>query len=559
VVRLKSFLAADANAADQFKKLMGVYAEQIGHLPRTAAVLLRADQSAEAARVLRSGWPRLSLNWPNADVTRYDAEIEKLLPSMLEKLERDDERYFAKVLFAAMPDVKQPKQTSDNAGVGLPSRDQRLGKLASQFASIDFKDPALKKLCLVILSDSDAVGKQVAAEVAAEFDPKSILLAYANDDQTHLTQESRLAKRHLRNRLREGDFAAYVDLLNRLSANPSDNDYEFGNVVNPFIECAIDALRDKNAKMWTAEQCAAVAAAMRRTLEDREYVNMNNAQDFNTMLVALHCQADTCDELTQWMKKISNHSRSRVGNGGVMQEVWRFGVRLNGPATAENLDARIQYLQNVMRWAFEQQWLKRTGVPYRMRGQTERNFLTSVAKSGLLTPEELKTHGARATEGIGPKEEPGYAKAVFANWLITEKEYEMASDVWRSLIKISPDAKQVPRNEANYVLGLAVCLKNLKRYDEALAALAMLEGKDFDQALKGSYEQYKREIEDAAKAESTKNSNGDSPTSDKSSQNIPKQARPYSRSLLLSANRLRYNRPSSAGITPSDLGYNLNG
>jgi tetratricopeptide (TPR) repeat protein len=170
---------------------------------------------------------------------------------------------------------------------------------------------------------------------------------------------------------------------------------------------------------------------------------------------------------------------------------------LNSPVTSENLDARIKYVQNVTRYACEQKWLDRKGAPYRMRGQSDQNFLTMVTKVGLLTDNELTTHGLSAFEGIGRKDEKGYAKAAFANWLQGRKEFEKAAEVWRSMVSIPPDAKKVPRNEANYVLGLSNCLKNLKQYDEALSTLNKLEGKEFDPSLKASYDQYRRDIETA--------------------------------------------------------------
>jgi hypothetical protein len=384
----------------------------------------------------------------------------------------------------------------------------------------------MKKLCLVLLANSEPAGKKVAQEMAAAFDAKNVLLAYASNDSTRLTQETRLASCHLRNRLREGDCEAYVDLLTRLSANPSDDDYQFGNAASPFIDCAISVLRDKESKPWTQAQCSAMGKALRSVLNNREYVNINDFETYNALLLVLHAQAAETDELASWLTKLSEYNRDRIQNSGTKNDIWQFGLRFSGPANAENIDARIRYVQNVLRWAFDRKWLTRTGQPYRMRGQNERNFLTVVVKSGLLSSDELKSQGLAAFEGIGPKEEPGYAKAVLANWLQAEKDYEKAAEVWRSMIKIAPDAKKVARNEANYVLGLAVCLKNLKRFNEAIAAIDVLKDKDFDAALKASYEQYRREIEAAAKSEQQKNAAEKEPQSTKTGQLHHKMGNP---------------------------------
>ncbi len=502
-------------------RLLNVYDDRIGNLPQVLAVLVRANQPDEAARLLRRAALKLDVNWPNKEVTRYNDDIEKLLPATLAKLDRDDERYLAKVLFAAMPDREQPKKPKTTTNSAPGPRNERLSKLAGEFASVSFKDPILKKLCLVLLSGSDAAGKQIAGEIAAAYDATNILSALSSPDRTRLTQETRLAQCHFQNLLREGKYEPYVDLLKRMSATPSDDDYRFGEAVSPFVQCAVTSLRDTNRKDWSPEACAAIGEALGNTLKDREYVNINNFEDFSTILVTLYCQADKRDKFDELKKKISEYNRNRLTSSGAKDDVWRFGLSLNRPATPENLDARIRYLQNVMRCACDQKWLERTGMPYRMRGQSERNFLTSVTKVGLLSAEELKTHGIEAFEGIGPKDEPNYAKAAFANWLQAGKDFEKASAVWRLMVAIPPDAKKVARNDANYVLGLAVCLKNLKQYDEALSALAQLEGKDFDQALKTSYDQYKREIE-AAKRDASKSSEGAKPASDNSSRYIPR-------------------------------------
>jgi tetratricopeptide (TPR) repeat protein len=501
-------------------RLLSVYDDRIGNLPQVLAILVRSHQPDEAARLLRRSALKLDVNWPKKEVTRYSDDIEKLLLAMLAKLDRDDERYLAKVLFAAMPDREQPKNAKKKTTGAPGPRDERLSKLAGEFASVSFKDPALKKLCLVLLSSGDVAGKQIAGEIAAAYDASNILSALSSPDRTRLTQEARLAQCHFRNLLRDGKYEPYVDLLKRMSAMQSDEDYRFGEAVSPFVECAVASLRDTNRKNWSPETCAAIAEALGNTLKDREYVSINNFEDFNTTLVTLYCQADKRDKLDELKKKLSEYNRSRLNNSGIKDDIWRFGLSLNGTATPENLDARIRYVQNVLRCACEQKWLERNGLPYRMRGQSDRNFLTTVTKIGLLSTDELKTHGIKAFEGIGPKNEPSYAKAAFANWLQAGKDYEKASEVWQSMVTIRPDAKKVARNDANYVLGLAVCLKNLQRYDEALNALAKLEGKEFDQALKASYDQYKREIE-AAKRDASKNGKNDKPTNDKSSRYLP--------------------------------------
>jgi hypothetical protein len=504
-------------------RLMSVYGENIGYTPQTVAVLLRAHQPEEAAKTLRRSAQKLDVNWPNNETTRYDDEIAKELPTMLEKLDREDEKYLAKVLFAAMPDGNTPKRGGEDVEPGPTPRDERLGKLAGEFKSVKFDNPALKRLSLVLLSGSEVAGKQIADEVAAAYDPGRVVASITSDNTGTNTQEVRLAQCHFANLLREGKTEAYVELIKKMSASSGDDDYRFGNALNPFIECAYSALRDKKTKPWSPEACAAVCEALAGSLKDKQYVNINNFENFSTLMGALYAQANSTAKSDETLTKVSDYSRSRFENSGARDEIWRIGLRLNGPPSAENLDARVRYLQNVTRFAFERKWLQRTGTPYRMRNQQDRNYLGTVVRLGFLSHAEMKSRGLAALDGIGPKDEPTYAKAVLANWLQSEKDFEEAAQVWRSMIKIAPDAKKVPKNEANYVLGLAVCLKNLQKYDEALAALAMLEGKDFDASLKGSFDQYKREVQ-AAKA-AVKKTDAGKPGVEKSTRNMPVRPR----------------------------------
>ncbi|MCC7086295.1 MAG: hypothetical protein IT427_14930 [Pirellulales bacterium] len=483
---------------DGAKRLLAVYDDQIGHLPTAYAILLRSHHPEEAAQLLRGHVLKLDVDWPNIEETRYDTAIESLLPTMLEKLERDDERYLAQVLFAAMPDEGQPND--DKEGTVKPTaRDERLSQLAGKFAHAPFRDATVKKLCLVLLSGSDSAGKLVAGDVAAAYDASAILSAAGGPDRTRLKFESRLAQCHFRHLLREGKVEPLIDLLKRLSANPSDDDYQFGETVSPLIECVCDEIADAQRVKWSADACLSLGESLGNTLKGREYVNINIFEKFGTTLVALYCQAGKGEDLKTLREKLSNYNRSRMENSGLRDDVWSAGLVLNGPASPETRESRLRFLQNVLRYAFDQKWIERNGSPYRMRGQSERNFLSNVVKARLLSPDELKTHGLKALDGIGSQDEPAYAKAALANWLQSQKDYEKAAEVWRSMITFSANAKQVSRNEANYILGLATSLKNLARYDEALKALSMLEGKEFDQSLKVSYDQYKRDIETAKK------------------------------------------------------------
>jgi len=118
--------------------------------------------------------------------------------------------------------------------------------------------------------------------------------------------------------------------LKRMTTSSGDDDYRFGNALNPFLECAYAALRDKRTAPWSPEACAAMGEALANTLKDRNYVNINNFENFSTLLVALYGQANNGERISEAMKKVSDYSRSRFDSSGAKEDVWRFGLKLTG-------------------------------------------------------------------------------------------------------------------------------------------------------------------------------------------------------------------------------------
>jgi hypothetical protein len=499
---LEIFLAGDD--MERAKELLAKYSGVIGNLPQTVVILVKAGQPEEAAKVLRSGWSRLALSFPTRE-----ADAESLLPQLLERLDRDDERYFAKLLFASLQDAQQKNGSADSAAPATTTRDQRLEELAKDFSQIEFKDPGLQKTCLVLLSDSEAAGKQIADAVAKAYEQQAVVSAYVSNDSNRLTQESLLAKAHLTNRLRAGDCDSFAALVNALSDNPTDDDYRLGQAVNPFIECALATLRDKNGKPWTAEQSLAVGEALAGVLKGRDYVNINDFDPYNTLVVALHARAGKTDDLKTFITKVSDYSRSRFQQTGSREEIWNFGSRLIGPPTADNLAERIQYARRVLQWAFDQGWIRRSSSqPYTMRSQP-RKFFESMVATGFFTEDEMKAHGEEIAKGIGNKNDKYYAMAAFADWVQSREDFARAADLWLSIVDIAPDAQSVSGVQARYVFSAVNCLNRSGRSKQAATVLSKLDGKKYRQEDEGTYDALKRDIEEAGKKEAEAKGSGE--------------------------------------------------
>jgi hypothetical protein len=223
-------------------------------------------------------------------------------------------------------------------------------------------------------------------------------------------------------------------------------------------------------------------------LDRQEHVNIGNFDRLSLTLVALHCQLDKSGELEQWLAKTSDYTRSRMTIMWMREDIWKLGANLNGPASPENLDARKRFLQNLLQWFFDRNMLAPgPSSTYFIRGSQSDNFFKSALAAELFTADELISQGAAITAGIGTKQEPQLATAALATWLQSDRQFDRAAEVWRSIIKL-PDEGSVPESQARYVCELASCLQQQGRpREEVLDVLTMLNGKRIPPQVRGRY------------------------------------------------------------------------
>lgn len=477
---LEMYLAADES--DRVERLLERYNDSIATYPQVAAILIRAGRSAETASFVRHNWPRLRFRWPNTPANHYDASVAAQLPAVCEHLPRDDERYFARLFFASMPDVG--KKQADGEEAAAADRDQRLVDLAGELKDVEFTDAALKSRSLVLLSGSEPVREMVAETLAGQYRPESVVVAFHSNDEARVRQETELAVCHLGNRLRQGDVGPLVDLVGRLSAQAGDDDYQFGQRVMPLVICCRDALRAQGPRL-SGDQCEKVAAALRGLLVGRQYVYFNELRDLNCLLTALQAQAGQRDVVNKWFESISDYSRREIEQRGVTEDIWKFGLRLNGPATAENLDDRLRYVQNALRLAIDRKWTRwHNGQPYRLLGDNRDQYFQRIVDAGLLTADELKQHGAELVAGVDDND---FGAAAWVAWLQTQQEYEQAAQAWRPVVDAAVKAieaepkSELMRQRVSCIAALGTCLVELGRLDEAGDAATMLDGKGIPQ------------------------------------------------------------------------------
>jgi len=459
------YSAGDTTRAGQ---LLRTYDGSLGNLPRTLAVVVRADQPNQAARLIRVKWPTLNFDWPKEASSQYDAQLAALLPAVYEKLDREELRYFARLLFASMPDA-------DSLG-DVPAHDDRMRDLAGKLADVEFKDKTLYRRALVLLSRCAATRADVAPLVAEEFDVERLAAAFHSDnDQPPLEQETQLTVCHLRNRLAAGDAAALAKLLKRLNASQPRQEYQFCRRLSPFLRCARDVLREPG-EAWPADDCALILAQMQAAVADRQYVYFDDSPGFNTLLTALIARTDQRAESEKWIKSLPKNSYNNLFSRGITGDVWKFGVRLLGPPSDSNYEERQRFVQNVLRFAVDRKWgawgMKQS---YYLRRKTKNRCFTSIVDANLLSKDELMEHGGELVKQVG---DVRFVTAAWAAWLESVEQYKRAAAAWRQVVDAEPmpkdNSKRLKDRSVYHVLSLARCRANSGHAEEAKATLATL-------------------------------------------------------------------------------------
>ena len=293
---------------------------------------------------MRQNWSKLQLHWPNGSDSRYDAELAAQLPAVYDELQRDDLRYFARVFFASMPDADAKQSGNDKAAGELAPRDRRLVELAGELDEVTFTDPALKARSLVALCGNEPARERVVAAVAELYQPDTVTAAFRARDDGRVRQATEFAVCHLGNRLRQGDAQPLAELLGQLNSESAE-DYQFGQWTSPLVTCCRDAPARAGPAAAGGPVCG-VGRGAGGMMTGREYVNLQDYNRYNALLLAMHSQAGQCEAATKWIGDISDYVHSQIERHGATEDIWRFGLRLNGPATDENLDARLRYAQN---------------------------------------------------------------------------------------------------------------------------------------------------------------------------------------------------------------------
>ena len=356
----------------------------------------------------------------------------------------------------------------------------------------------MKKRALVILSRCEATRSLVADRVAGEYRPEHFAAMYdSRGESPRAGLESEFAVCHLKNRLRQGDTAPLLELFQRMTKASSQDDYNYGSRLQPLITCCRDELRESDVP-WSAEQCKALAKALRGIFDGRDYVNFNDYRGFNSLLLALQSQTEERSFVERWIRKLAENNRNQMEGAGLDGDIWAFGKRLNSPAAPENLDVRLRFVEDVLRFSVVRHWIRADqGPPYTIRGDEQKRYFEQIAKSGLLSEDELVEHGQEIVTSVGVRR---VITPAWAAWLQASNHYEQAAVAWRAVVDMALEDRDansktpVVEKQVAAVEALVACLEKVGKNEEALAAAETYDGQEMEPSLKERLQKIKDQL-----------------------------------------------------------------
>src|SRR5690606_22486387 len=111
-----------------------------------------------AADMVKQDWSMMQIDYGDS---HYTANIATDLDDFLNRFQQADLRYFCELMIKTAPD-------SNEEGVAIGARSQRMNELAHRFGDISFTDEKLEEYCLYLLAQ-DVSSAEVLHERYAEY------------------------------------------------------------------------------------------------------------------------------------------------------------------------------------------------------------------------------------------------------------------------------------------------------------------------------------------------------------------------------------------------------
>jgi len=486
---LKLYLVEEDS--ERIEKMLRRHKEVLGSNRLAFALLIRSGKHALAAQLFRTQWTEMNVQSEDRSLVEFDQTLSENIAPMLEQLEQDDKKYVAEVLVASLSDSKSLEKEVEN-------RDARLVRLAKRYGQIKFTQENHGNQILEILCTNNEAAGLVAEAVADRFGKLNILVSIQNHDQQQLRRKMRMAAQYCRNEFRNGNPKPFVETIDKLVRNWSDNhSHQFYRAIISLMECALDSISEDGSH-WDAKQSAAVAESLRSILTDREE-HLNFSRDFkkyNMLLLITHARAESNEQLFPWYNDLTENAQHSMRSLHTTGALWEYAHAMIPEPSEENLDERVALVRNLIQGAYGVKWLVMDGWSFHIKGAEETNLFRKVVKQKLLSVEEISGTADRLIEGAQQK----YPVAgALAGWYHVQKEYEIAAKFWRVALQATTDKEQ----KAFTQFYLAESLQKAGNAKLAREALAGIDEKVFPKQLKKRYDKLKNSLLEKGQSKET--------------------------------------------------------
>ncbi|BBO35263.1 hypothetical protein PLANPX_4875 [Lacipirellula parvula] len=448
---LKVYLAAaDDNRVNQ---LLRKYDDALASSQQVVLLLLKAEKPELAARFLRSHWATFANEWPSQPDCAYDDALTAQVDAMLEKLQREEEKLFARALIASLPDPKPPgaakdeeqgkkKPDAEEAKPQEPTpRDLRLIKLAEEFDAAAKGDEGLRGRTLTLLASSRVANAVLTKAVAEQFAKLTLATSFQQQDQTRWRLDVELAKRHFENQFAAGEVDDFIKTFDQLTAAiDMQQPHEAGSKADPLVQFCYEAIGAHGEKL-KPEQYARLGRSLRAFLNDQEYIYFNSFPKFNALLLISHSRGGNGAELTQWYKELSNNCKSNVKNRGVDNQLWATLSKTYGKPTPENLAERLKGLEAIVPVASDLEWLNyHQQGPHHLSGFDQKSIYRHIVDSKFISRDDLIAYGTK----IDPiPDRPFMVNVTLAEWLTSHQKHKESAALYDAGVAKAPESWKV--------------------------------------------------------------------------------------------------------------------
>lgn len=396
----------------------------------------------------------------------FSAELAAQLPEFLALFSHEGTRLLAETWVSVLPDPK------DAARAVPENRAARLQRLAGRLSGVEFRSDLHREQALIWLAGepaNDAIVGPLLKEPASQL--RSISLWGRNGNEREMAHNQKLLSTWIAVALRQNDVAPLRDAVSLLMEEPEDlRDYNFESAVIR-IQSQVGAAVARSLAGWSPEVSEKALPELRRFCELE--LRFERGGSFPAVVMLAHMLSGRQEDFEEWKASRAAEDGNIVTSGsGDLDDLWPMVEKMCGHDTGDSADQRLALVRSV--WQFGKDSGLGIGSGHFQEGIKEscegcrdsKMGLDAIKEAGLMTAEELATHGPALAE-INPVDGEIWRQVGFEQLALGK--LEDAAGSFAKAVETTTEALDQARS--NRKVEYAWVLNRLGRGAEARAAL----------------------------------------------------------------------------------------